>query len=330
MTTVSTEFDSILEKYKKHKLQAYAVAELLSDDYTFKDFGVDTQGKRFEALVNCGTQLQFEKSFEGDKYIYHLRGANFCRQRCCPMCQFRRSEKMFAEVLRVVKLLENDYRFLHLVLTIPNSNDGNELIQAIRLLYKGFSFFMAYKSIRGAFKGVLRCLEISYNYESDSFHPHLHCLVAVNKSYFNDSKSYLSYDKLRFMWSEAIEKAQKKLPFEFQFLRDKPPLLQIHIGSIKEGDTSGVAEVCKYCVKPLEFEGADNDYRAYQNKKILLTLWHTLKGFRFVQKYGVIKEAFKTLNISDDDIEEETKDKNTPLIWFDWDFSTMNYKGGEM
>ena len=88
---------------------------------------------------------------------------------------------MFAEVLRVVKLLENDYRFLHLVLTIPNSNDGNELVQAIRLLYKGFSFFMAYKSIRGAFKGVLRCLEISYNYESDSFHPHLHCLVAVNK-----------------------------------------------------------------------------------------------------------------------------------------------------
>ena len=38
-----------------------------------------------------------------------------------------------------------------------------------------------------------------------------------------------------------------------------------------------------------------------QNTRVLLTLWHTLKGVRFVQRYGCIKDAYRLLNLENDD-----------------------------
>jgi hypothetical protein len=325
MKRISADFQNILEKYEKHKISTYKVLELVGDDYTFNDLGSDETNARYRALVDCGTQLQFVKTVESGKEVYHLKAANFCRQRCCPMCQFRKSEKMYAEVLRVVKHLQSEYRFLHLVLTIPNARDGSELLQGIKLLYKGFGNLLAYKEVRGVFKGVLRCLEVSYNYENDTFHPHLHCLVAVRPSYFNDSRRYLSFDFLRLKWSEAVRKAAASLPFNCEFMEGTPDLLQIHIGSIKEGDNSGVAEVCKYCVKPLEFSQEGGDRRDYQNRRIIMTMWHTLKGVRFVQKYGVIKEAFKAFGLESED--EPGEELEGPSMWVTWDFDSLKYRG---
>jgi plasmid rolling circle replication initiator protein Rep len=323
MPTVSEEFNSILNKYKKHKLDTYKVLELLGTDYTFTDYGADTEDKRYTQLLNCGTFLQFKKRNENGIDIYHLTGANFCRQRICPMCQFRKSEKMFAQVLRVVKHLEQDYRFLHLVLTIPNASDGVELQKAITILYKGFNTFLKYKKVRGAFKGVLRCLEISYNYSSYSFHPHLHCLVVVNKSSFNDSKTYLSYDVLRELWTKAVRSTIASLPFGADFAKTDE-LLQIYIRACKVGDYSGVAEVCKYCLKPLDLDKTEDEY---SNKRMLLTLWHTLKGKRFIQKYGVVKDTFKLLNCDDEDnlLDEELKE--AVEINLTWNSDYQNYRG---
>ena len=100
MTTVSTEFESILEKYNRAKLNTYNVLELLGSDYTFNDYGSDVQNKHYEELLNCGTVLVFHKEQTTDKSIYHLTHSNFCRKRICPMCQFRKSEKTFAEMLK--------------------------------------------------------------------------------------------------------------------------------------------------------------------------------------------------------------------------------------
>ncbi len=321
MTTLSKEFESILEKYEYHKRNTYKVAELLGGDYVVENFGRDV----YEKLVGCGTFLRFEKQQQEGGAVYHLKGANFCRQRLCPMCQFRRSEKMFAQMLEVVKYLEGEYRFIHLVLTVPNQKFDYELLQAIKILYKGFSLFYAYKSIRRAFKGVLRCLEVSYNYETNTFHPHLHCLVAVNKSYFHDSKVYLSYDKLRELWSKSVYKANEKLGYNAPFLSSGGPL-QIHVGAIKQGDYSGVAEVCKYCVKPLELDKKGSEE---QNKRLLLNLWHNLKGTRFLQKYGVIKETFSLLYGSEaDEIEsEEEINKNKKGLFCEWDSFELKYRG---
>lgn len=307
---LSTEFDSILGRFDNAKLNTYKVLEIVGNDYTFQNYGADDYNDHYSKLLNCGTMLTFAKEIKGNSTpVYHLTHSNFCRQRICPMCQFRKAEKTFAEMLQVTDLLEQDgYRFLHMVLTIPNCNDGSDLIDGISRLYKGFGKFWANKDIKKAFKGALRCLEVSYNYENDTFHPHLHCLVVVKKSYFNDTKVYLNYDKIREIWTKSIN-------FKTGHL------LQVYIRAMKVGDKKGVAEVCKYCMKPLNLDKGEE----WQHSRMLLTMWHTLKGTRFVQKYGVIKEYYKKICI-DDELTESVDTSNMEKTTVLWDFEKLTYR----
>ena len=300
MATDCNEFESILSKYEKQRINTYRILELYSSEFMTALVGAEEQQKKYANMLSCGTQLGFIQDTTG---IYHLKQANFCRERICPMCQFRKSEKLFAEMLQVCELLKDKYRFLHLVLTVPNAKTSGELIDTIKLLYKGFNKFFKYKSIERAFKGCIRCLEISYNYNNDSFHPHLHCLIAVNKSYFNDSKSYLKYETLRELWSKACCSKE---------------LLQIYVRACDNDNYEGVAEVCKYSVKPLEW---DSEASYIQNINILVTLSHALKGQRFVQKYGVIKDAFKVIK----NHKTEDNNENNNTLYYNWDSSLQKY-----
>lgn len=321
MARFSTEFENILKKYQNQKLNTYKVLELLGDDNVFNNFGGDKENKKFGAILNCGTQLVFAKNTNASEGVtYRLKGANFCRERICPMCQFRKAEKQFAEVMRVAELIGNKYRFLHVVLTVPNADSAIGLAEGIKVLYKGFSYLLRYKTIEKVFKGVLRCLEISYNYENDTFHPHLHCLVAVVPSYFNDSKKYISAALLQELWTKAANKAAQSLKLDYYkaLPSDGSPLM-VHIGAVKKGDYSGIAEVCKYCLKPLQFDDGTDE----QNKRILLTLMYTMKGARFVQKYGVIKEAFKLIREAE---AEEEKESEVKEMFVFWDDNEMGYR----
>jgi len=321
---LSTKFENILEKYEKQKFNTYRVVEILGDDYTFTDFGSDTTDKRYRALVECGTQLHFQKNMEQGSYVYHLVGANFCRQRLCPMCQFRNAERMYAKMIKVIKHLESGYRFIHLVLTIPNSRDGSELIDGIKVLYKAYNMLMHRKKVIKAFKGSLRCLEISYNYDNDTFHPHLHCLIAVKPSYFNDSRVYMSRDEIAELWTSCVNKSVKSFKFTEYIKTDT--VYQTFVRACKPGDYEGVAEVCKYCLKPLDLHDKGKDE---QHKRVLLTLWHTLKGQRFVQKYGVIKDTFKLLFGDDDEDDEELEElDNSNKLFLLWNSEIQKYCEG--
>ncbi len=296
------DFNDLLDDYEKHKIYSYKVIDLLKNDYTFRGYGVSDN--RYFDMLNCGTLL----SFGSDGVSWHLVGANFCRQRICPMCQYRKSIKTFIQMYKVVEYLKDEYRFLHLVLTVPNVTYGDELVQTIQRLYKGFNKLMKYGDVKRVVKGAMRCLEISYNYDNDTFHPHLHCLIAVNNSYFDDGKRYIKYDKWRDLWTKAM---------------NSDVLLQVSVRAIKYGDYKGVAEVCKYCVKPLDMEKGT----PMQLQRVLLTFWHTLKGVRFVQRYGCIKDAYRLLNIcNDDNIESDVcigyiKD----VTRFEWNASKRKY-----
>lgn len=307
------EFNSILKDYEYHKINTYKILELLGTDYVFTDGNSDND-KRYHSLLNCGTSLQFQKitsTFDGAKneYTYSLVGANFCRQRICPMCQYRKAQKQFVQMYKIVQELESNYRFIHLVLTIPNANDGLELVKNIHKLYNGYNKLMKYAEVKRVVKGALRCLEISYNYENNSFHPHLHCLLVVNPSYFHDTKSYISFDKWQQLWTKAQGSQQ---------------LLQVSVRAIKYGDYKGVAEVCKYCIKPLKLDEGED----WQHQRMLLTLWHTLKGTRFVQRYGVIKDTYKKLFIDDDDdsLIDNSYDEESPLYFFSWNTELKQYE----
>lgn len=292
------EFKSI-EKFTKQRHNIYRTLEIVGTTDIFENWMVKDL---YTKVLNCGTSLQFGVDSKG---ITHLIGGNFCRNRICPMCQFRRAEKLFSQAIQIVEKMEQDgFRFLHLVLTVPNPQDERELVETIKNLYKSFGKFWKYKEVKKAYKGAIRCLEISYNYERCEFHPHLHCLIAVKKSYFTDSKVYLKYDRIMELWAKACKSER---------------LYQVSVRAVKEGDYRGVAEVCKYSVKPLDF---DDTQEQWQNERIILNLGWRLKGTRLLQKYGVLKDEWRQMfgadETEDDDTEFDTKQMFDYTFSYEW------------
>lgn len=297
---VYSEFESIEEKrleFEKYKQYAEQVRKLLqeTDNQLFEG---KLSGNKGEKIEGCGTRL----FFEGGKLV----AANFCRERICPLCQYRRSMKLFAEMCHAAREMEKaGYRFLHLVLTVPNCKSGQDLEGTVNKLYKDFGKFWKQKDIKKAFKGCFRALEVSFNSEIWTFHPHLHCLIAVNKSYFTDSKVYLSYDKLRQFWTDCC---------------GSDVALQINVSAVKEGDWQGVAEVCKYCVKPFDY-GRDRAAAL----EIITALGYTLKGKRFLQKYGAVSSYYKKAVEIVESEEQENNEQTAQMFDFSLIWNGNNY-----
>ena len=59
---------------------------------------------RIDRTMSCGDSLAFRRGISQDgelAEISRLHSANFCKDRLCPMCQWRRSRKMYAQMLQV-------------------------------------------------------------------------------------------------------------------------------------------------------------------------------------------------------------------------------------
>lgn len=276
-----------LTDYEKYKGLSVHVAEIIKHDISLSD--------RALLIEHCGDFLHF--SSDGD-----LMSANFCRQRLCPNCQRRRSLKTYSKFKQISDSLESkNFVFIHLVLTCRNCEDV-ELKKTIDLLYKAFSKFYNKQHVKRVFKGVLRCLEVSYNSELCTYHPHLHCLVAVKKSYFT-SRYYLKKETIQELWKNAL---------------DVDYFPQVYVTRC---DSNALAEVSKYCVKPFEFEVHSDVHKL----AILKALHNGLHCRRLLQTYGVIREEARLLNIDFDSDEETELDKVLPSYSFTYDFIKGKY-----
>lgn len=248
--------------------------------------------ERADKMLACGSYIELEN----DTVV----GANFCRQRICPMCQRRRSLEVAAKTREVVNFISDNFgfKFLHLVLTVPNVGLEN-LDNTISRLFKSSSKMFKDKKLERKFKGVMRCLEVTYNSKigyvdgdidgcrtiiGKAFHPHLHCLVAVSKSY-GSGKNYIKQSELLKLWR--------------QYYGDDT-INQLHIAAVK--DDGAVSEVAKYCVKPLE-----NDLPDYELSCVTEAIFSALYGRRLVQLFGCFKEVSRLLKI---DFETDTLTQN--------------------
>ena len=251
---------------------------------------------RAEKIKHCGTYVETCTDPQTGKE--KLLNANFCRQRICPSCQRRRSLKVAADINKIRNELD-DCEWVHLVLTVPNCQ-AVDLTKMVNRMYKCSSEFFRDKRVKQGFKGVLRCLEVTYSKDNvngiscdsetdsnnilyeGSYHPHLHCLCCVKKWYFT-SRYYLDHDLLMWKWI-------------YYWGADR--LLQVHAGKVK--DDGAIAEVAKYCVKPLELDLEDSE-----RVIVLEHLFNVLHGRRLLQTYGEVREAAKKarvdLNADDED-----------------------------
>lgn len=106
------------------------------------------------------------------------------------MCSWRMACKDSLKISILMEHLrkEENKEFIFLTLTAPNVI-GDKLDDEIKHYNKSFERLMKRKEVKNIVKGYIRKLEITYNSDVSSksyntYHPHFHVVIAVNKTYF--------------------------------------------------------------------------------------------------------------------------------------------------
>ena len=279
--------------------------------------------KKYYRVLDCSTFLEFGVTKSSS---LKLLNANFCKVRLCPMCSWRRSLKIFGQVSKVMDYVEANYnyRYIFLTLTVKNCY-GEELKDILDLMTKSFNKLSERKAFKQAIKGYFRSLEITYNKEDDTYHPHFHLILAVNKNYFTDDKVYLSQNNWTRLWKESLKV-------------DYIPIVDVRRVKSKDKSFSKViAEIAKYTVKSEDFliKKEDGKINETLTDQVVATLDNALHRKRLVSFGFLFKEVHKKLNLDDTengdlrktDNEDDLRDDLTDIILrYQWNIGIKNYK----
>lgn len=267
------------------------------------------------AVKYCSNYLTFAETTDGNKKLVDAR---FCRVRLCPMCTWRRTKKVFSQLSRIVQEINKDKEREYIFLTLTCKNvEGSELKQTINDLLKAFhNMFRLNKSVKKICLGYFRGLEVTRNEKDGTYHPHIHCVICVNKSYFK-KKDYISQKEWCSIW-------------QYYLKTDYTPNVDVR----KATKTyKSIAELSSYTVKPKDII-LEADEETIDNN--VMTLHNALHRVRLIGMGGIFKEYHKKLNLEDtnkedvDLIHTDTEKEDDSLLTnilttYKWNIGYKNY-----
>lgn len=272
----------------------------------------DIDKRKADRVKDCATYVRFKVTSSFD---YKLDTANFCRVRLCPVCIWRRSLKIFNQVYRVAKAVQEEcqYEYLFLTLTVKNC-EGAELSPRLDMLSYSWNKFLKRKEVKSKVKGWYKALEITHNLSENTYHPHYHCILAVDKCYFY-SRSYLSQSKWTDLWKESLGVEYTPI---------------VNVKKIKHFTAKVIAEMAKYTVK-------DSDYIRPEDwelsEEILRCLDQALNNRRLIAFGGVFKEKRKALRLDDPvdgdlvNMQEEQEEEDIiGYVSYEWNSLYQQYR----
>jgi len=249
------DMDKSIQKKRQNQVLAKFIQSFVSDQSR-------------ELIEDCSTFMMLVSDETMEKKKQH-RG-NSCKNRFCPVCSWKKAKKDALALSIQMKYIKEEHQkeFIFLTLTAPNVPE-DELETEIKTYNHAFQKLMQRKEVKTVVKGYVRKLEVTYNAERDDYHPHFHVLIAVNKSYFNDKKYYVSRDRWLDLWQQVT---------------DNPLITQVDVRKVRENSNKEVSEVAKYSAK-------DSDYLIDQN--VFDTFYKALKGKQLIVYSGLFKESRK-------------------------------------
>lgn len=268
-----------IESFNSKKLRSYLLAD------SFRRLGPRYEGRRGRVL-SCGRYLEFATHKETGEN--HLIAADFCRDRLCPMCNWRRSKRVFSDLSKVLSLVTADSEYVPVFLTLTVRNSAPELLrQEIVKMSAAWNRFNQIFAVKRAFVGWFRCLEVTYNRKDNTMHPHFHVVMIVRKGYFG-SDDYLSIHKIVKYWRQAL-------------MVNYDPVCHIRRVRGKKGSPesvrSSVLEVAKYAVKDTDYLiDSDDELTDY----LVDNLAVGLNGARLIAYGGLLKKLAAAIKASED------------------------------
>jgi plasmid rolling circle replication initiator protein Rep len=246
------------------------------------------QSNRTERIEVCGSMLKFlkERNVVSEEIRRRLVKANFCKYRFCPMCQWRKARKVCREVLARLRTIEeshNGVALLFLTLTIKNE-PLTELNRTIKHLSASFNRMQKTQQYKSAVLGSIRAIEfLGDNTEAGECHPHFHCLLVVNKSYFK-SRDYINFEEWTNLWQRSLRVNYRPV-INVQRVKQKGKMSAI---------VAAALEVVKYSVTSSDLEKL--------TREDFQELDRQTRNIRQYNYSGELKDAEPTF----DDIEDES------------------------
>ena len=300
-TTELSSNVNFLEKPTQKKLRN----EFLSECHKMND----NDKKAFKART-CGSYLEFAV-YPNEK---KLKSANFCKARLCPMCNWRLSQQRFGNLSAVTDLAKsNKYHLLFLTLTARNVT-GTELKNEIKRFFDAWRNLTRYsEDFKRSVHGWFRALEVTYNKDDDTYHPHLHIVLSVKSTYFKNSNYYISQKKWSEIWKHYLN-------------LDYIPVVHIQKVYTKKG-SSAEKEASKYTVK-------DTDYLIENNlklsAKVVQILDDSLRRVRLIAYGGILKKYYAEMKLNEenltDDLENITEEIAYVIKKYRWNFGSKIYQ----
>lgn len=248
-----------------------------------------------------------------------LKKAMMCRNRYCPICTWRRSIRLGINNKDILDYyIDSGGRLIFVTFTVQNCR-YNKLRETIDNLNYSLYKFRNRKAIKGISRGDIKTLEVTVNKENRTFHPHIHCLFAVDSNYFDKNNlDYVNHEQMQRIWQECVGS------------RD---YLYLNVKAVK--DSIGAArEISKYVAK-------DDDYIRYgygdkynDDDEVLYYLYRETKNLRFMSYTGIFSDIRKSLQIKDIEAQSESEllgvDKNSELEIigiekYRWDYGFSSY-----
>ena len=224
-----------------------------------------------ERCESCGDLTIFLADFEMKNKKLHK--ASFCGNRFCPMCSWRMSCKDSLKISILMEHLrkEENKEYIFLTLTAPNVKE-DKVEEEIKHYNKSFKKLMGRKEVKSIVKGYIRKLEVTYNSDMssksyDTYHPHFHVVIAVNKTYFKKSDLYINQQRWLELWQEATGNSS---------------ITQVDVRKSKSNNLKEVYELAKYSAK-------DTDYLV--SRPVFNVFYRALKGKQFIVFSGLFKDA---------------------------------------
>lgn len=256
--------------------------------------------KKANATLNCATQMWFldKEHIKTKERKLFLENMYTCKDRFCNYCNWRREMKykkltyQFIDELHRTKRL----RYIFLTLTVPNCHI-NDLRATIQHMSESFDRLKKRNKWKNGIVGYLRALEYTVQKDdSNMFHPHFHCMLAVEPAYFSpDRDLYISQEEFLQLWrkstrDESIKSVDIRVVKPDKYRKTRP---------------SVIAEMIKYTMK-------DTDLKKVANFE---ELTKQLKGVRTFNAGGILKEILKKTNKIDDDLVHIEDEVDADELW---------------
>lgn len=302
--TTKHDWKSITLPYSDHKKTAYALISI-ADEELDTLFSV----AKIKNLKECGNYLQFVHGTTSARTF--LSGANFCKNRMCPMCAWRKRVNIYGTyrvaITSLATAMSKKDTFAHITLTVKNTaiTNAKDLKHDLEILRKAFYNFR--RRISRANDGQY-CLgthaqmEVTINQKTKTWHPHIHMLALLNQ------KHYKGQDTLNTMWKKCLSSTEGFLYIQ-------------KIADTKDNLPKAVAEVCKY---PIKFTDKHGSLLIRSGKQYSI-LSQALYGSRCSWDTGKIKTA-KALAVSQQLSIADLLKYEEQLIYYTLGFRNGNYE----